>query len=292
MFEGSCVAIVTPMNASGQVDSLALTNLVQWHLEEGTQAIVVAGSTGEGATLSPQEQYDALTLVCELVKKRIPVIAATGTNVTTTTIERTQKAKALGADACLVVTPYYNRPTQNGLIAHYTALTNAVDIPIVLYNVPSRTGCDLKPETVIKLSKIPSIVGIKEATGDLSRVKPMLEQCGSDFYLYSGDDPSALEFIKLGGKGVISITSNVAPKLMQQMCLAALHNENETATVIDQKLSSLHRMLCCESNPIPVKWALNQMGKMHPEIRLPLTPLSSDYHAPMKEALNAAGIGI
>jgi len=289
MFKGSCVAIVTPLTAADTLDESALVDLVEWHVAEGTAAIVVAGSTGEGATLSEQEQQRMLTLVCQTVKKQIPVIAATGTNTTRTTIERTQIAQTLGADACLVVTPYYNRPTQGGLVAHYTALTQATTVPIILYNVPSRTACDLLPETVEILSKIPSIIGIKEATGKIERIA-QLQNCDKDFLLYSGDDPTARDFIHHGGHGVISITANIAPRFMQAMCRAALDNDLEKSREINDTLASLHRLLCIESNPIPVKWALSAMGKMHQALRLPLTTLSPVHQDTVRQALQTAGL--
>ncbi|MFI4937622.1 MAG: 4-hydroxy-tetrahydrodipicolinate synthase [Candidatus Berkiellales bacterium] len=290
MFKGSCVALVSPMTNNGEIDEKALFELVEWHITEGTSAIVVAGSTGESATLTAKEQAEMLALICKTAKRRIPIIAGTGTNSTQTTIERTQTAKEIGADACLVVTPYYNRPTQEGLISHYTALTKATNIPILLYNVPSRTACDLLPETVGTLSKIPSIIGIKEATGNLQRLKDLTEACEKGFAFYSGDDPTALDFILKGGHGVISITSNVAPKRMQEMCNLALMNERSKAHAIDETLQQLHRMLIAEPNPIPVKWAMQKMGKMAGHLRLPLTIFSVQHHKNMISALHTAGL--
>jgi 4-hydroxy-tetrahydrodipicolinate synthase len=290
MFKGSCVALVTPLTPLGEVDEPRLKDLVEWHISEGTDAIVAVGSTGEGATLTPQEQIRVITLVYQTAKKRIPVIAAAGTNVTATTIERTQAALAIGVDGCLVVTPYYNRPTQHGLVEHYTAIAKAVSIPLILYNVPSRTGCDLLADTVATLSKIPSIIGIKESTGNLERLAQLQQQCTGDFLLYSGDDSTACEFILQGGHGDISVTANVAPKLMHQMCIAALAFDAEKAKAIDQNLQPLHRMLGAESNPIPVKWALEHMGKIQGGLRLPLTPFSEKYHRDMTQALITAGL--
>lgn len=290
MFRGSCVALVSPLNELGEVDENVLLTLIEWHIQAGTQAIVVAGSTGEGATLTPQEQEKMFALALEQAKKRVPIIAGTGTNSTKTTIERTKMAQSVGVDACLVVTPYYNRPTQAGLIAHYRALAEATDIPILLYNVPSRTGCDMLPETVVILSQIPSILGIKEATGNLARLQTLKENCRQGFTFYSGDDPTAFEFIRLGGMGVISITANVAPKLMQELCFLALNHQFEKAQEVNDKLALLHKTLCIESNPIPVKWALEKMGKIKGYLRLPLTTLSPQHHDTVQRALQTAGI--
>lgn len=290
MFKGSCVALVTPMKGQNAVDENALVDLVEWHIEQGTQAIVVAGTTGESATLTHQEQCRITTLVYQAAKKRIPIIAGTGTNSTATTITHTQAAKEIGVDACLIVTPYYNRPTQNGLIQHYSAVAKAVNIPIILYNVPTRTACDMQPETVATLSDISNIIGIKEATGNLQRLTALIEKCKTGFKFYSGDDPSALEFMRLGGDGVISITANVVPNLMQRMCHFAMTKAYDQAKMLDDKLQPLHRMLIVEPNPIPVKWALHQAGKIANEIRLPLTTLSIEHHDKMKQALQIAGL--
>lgn len=285
MFKGSCAALVTPMKSNGEVDQKTLINLVEWHIEKGTQALVVCGSTGESATLSAQEQADVISWVVGAAKKRLPIIAGTGTNATQTTIERTRVAKELGVDACLVVAPYYNRPTQEGLLAHYRALNQAVDCPIILYNVPSRTGCDVLPETVAELSYLKNVIGIKEATGDLLRLERLKNQCAEDFLYFSGDDPTAHEFILRGGHGVISITANVAPSLMQKMCQAIFNKDFGSAQLFESKLAMLHRMLIAESNPIPVKWALHYLGKIGETLRLPLTSLSETYHSNIIEAL-------
>jgi len=290
MFKGSCVALVTPMKGQNEVDESALKDLVEWHIQQGTHAIVVAGTTGESATLTPEEQYRVTSLVYQVARKRIPIIAGTGSNSTATTISHTQAAEEIGVDACLIVTPYYNRPTQYGLVQHYSAVAKATKMPILLYNVPTRTACDMQPETVATLSNIPNIVGIKEATGNLQRLTALIEKCKPGFTFYSGDDPTALEFMRLGGHGVISITSNVAPNLMQQMCHFAVTKEFDKAKVLDDKLQPLHRMLIVEPNPIPVKWALYQTGKIANEIRLPLTELSIEHHDKMKQALQIAGL--
>lgn len=289
MFQGSGVALVTPMKNNAELDKDKLADLVSWHLKQGTNALIVNGTTGEAATLSEEEQASVITLVCEVVNKRIPVIAGTGTHSTAGTIKRTQQAYRLGADASLIVTPYYNRPLQKGLIQHYQAVADQVKFPLILYNVPTRTACDLLPETVGELSKIPQIIGIKEAT-NLTRLQQLKQSCRAGFLLYSGDDSSALEFMAQGGHGVISVTANVAPALMQQMCHLALTNQIKAAKAIDEKLSLLHRVLGIEPNPIPVKWALSQLGKIDQGIRLPLTPLSNEYHAPVRQALAAADL--
>ncbi len=288
MFKGACVALVTPMNADGEVDEKTFSDLVEWHISKGTQAIVVSGTTGESATLTAKEQNQLLKLALNVANKRIPIIAGTGTNSTQTTIERSEGAKSLGADACLIVTPYYNRPTQLGLLAHYRAVEKAVNLPIILYNVPTRTACDLLPETVAELSYCKNIIGIKEATGNLMRLEALMNQCSKDFLYYSGDDPTAFEFISRGGHGVISITSNVAPFMMQKMCEAALNKDFDVAQRVEQKLGSLHRQLIAEPNPIPVKWALHHMGKIGETLRLPLTPLSERHHQTMIHALTMA----
>lgn len=288
MFKGSCVALVTPMNASGEIDEKNLCNLVEWHIEKGTDAIVISGSTGESATLSLSEQLQTLRTVKKITKNRLPLIAGTGTNSTSTTISHTQAAVENGADACLVVTPYYNRPTQPGLIAHYRALDQAVNIPLILYNVPSRTGCDLLPETIADLSYAKNIIGIKEATGNLSRLTALVDQCSKEFLYYSGDDPTAFEFLNKGGHGVISITANVAPERMHRMCHAVLDKRYQEAERYEKQLAALHRMMIVEPNPIPVKWALHYMGKIKGHLRLPLTTLSEKYHHALIEALKTA----
>lgn len=291
MFRGSCVALVTPMLSNGEVDEKSLESLVKWHIVQGTQAIVVCGTTGESATLSPEEQGRVLAQVIAVVDNQIPVIAGTGTYSTCTTIERTQQAQEKGANGCLIVTPYYNRPTQRGLLAHYRAVAQAVDLPIILYNVPSRTGCDLRPETVAELSYLNNIIGIKEATGNMARLVALREQCAPRFLLYSGDDPTAYEFLSQGGAGVISITANVAPQRMQRMCDAVLSKQWALGEQYESGLSVLHRMMIVEPNPIPVKWALSYMGKIGETLRLPLTVLSDRHHANIVAALAVASEG-
>ncbi len=290
MFRGSIVALITPMHEDGRVDAAALRRLVDFHVEEGTDAIVAVGTTGESATLNEAEHCEVIRLVVEYAAGRLPVIAGTGANSTTEAISLTRCAREAGADAALLVTPYYNKPTQEGLYRHHRAVAEAVDIPQILYNVPGRTACDLLPETVARLAPVPNIVGIKEATGDLSRVARLRELCGPDFDLFSGDDATACEFTLLGGQGVISVTSNVAPRLMHEMCRAALAGDREAAHAVDGKLRALHRDLFAESNPIPVKWAVAEMGLAPRGIRLPLTWLSEAAQPRVREAMRLAGV--
>jgi len=290
MFQGSMVALVTPMTEDGTVDEQAMHKLVDWHVEQGTSAIVAVGTTGESATLDEKEHCDVIRQVVEFSGGRVPVIAGTGANSTTEAINLTRCAKEAGVAACLLVTPYYNKPTQEGLFLHHQAVAAAVDIPQILYNVPGRTSCDMVPETVARLSQIENIIGIKEATGDVSRVSEIRTGCGPDFNLYSGDDATACEFILAGGQGVISVTSNIAPQAMSKMCQAALDGDRELAQSIDQELAGLHRDLFLESNPIPVKWALAEMGRIPTGIRLPLTWLSENYHSDLRNSMQQAGI--
>ncbi|MBE0493723.1 MAG: 4-hydroxy-tetrahydrodipicolinate synthase [Thiomicrospira sp.] len=284
------VALVTPMNEDESVDFAALERLIEWHIQSGTQAIVAVGTTGESATLDMKEHCEVIRFVVERVKKRIPVIAGTGANSTTEAIELTQCAKQAGADACLLVTPYYNKPTQEGLYLHHKKIAEAVDIPQILYNVPGRTACDMQPETIARLAKVANIVGVKEATGDVSRVSKILELVDANFDLYTGDDATAVEFILLGGHGGISVTANVAPDLVAQAYDAALAGDADKARQLDAPLMELHQKLFVEANPIPVKWAMVEMGLIKPAIRLPLTPLSDQYHDIVRGALVHAGV--
>lgn len=279
MFHGSIVALVTPMHESGEIDLASFKNLINWHIESGTQAIVVNGTTGESATLSPAEKLELLNIAVTTAKGRIPIIAGTGTSSTATTIQETRAAASCGVDACLVVTPYYNRPTQQGLYEHYKAVAESTELPIIVYNVPKRTGCDVLPVTLASLAHVQNIIGIKDATGDLLRVAATNALTPDRFIYLSGDDATSLEFIKRGGHGVISVSANVVPALMQDMCAAALQKDYITAENIDTKLASLHTALMAESNPIPTKWALYKMGKIESGIRLPLTVLSQPLHS-------------
>jgi len=290
MFQGSMVALVTPMHENGEVDGASLKKLVDFHVENGTSAIVSMGTTGESATLNTKEHCAVIRQTVELVDKRIPVIAGTGANSTTEAIELTQCAMESGADACLLVTPYYNKPTQHGLIKHHQVIADTVAIPQILYNVPGRTACDMLPETIAELANVSNIVGVKEATGDLSRLSRILELCGDKMDVYSGDDATGTDFMLQGGKGVISVTTNVAPRAMADMCEAALAGDAEKAHEINRPLELLHDRLFLEANPIPVKWALAEMGMIEYGIRLPLTVLSEQYHQPVREALQHAGV--
>jgi 4-hydroxy-tetrahydrodipicolinate synthase len=290
MFRGSIVALITPMHEDGRIDEESLGRLVEFHVEAGTSAIVAVGTTGESATLDEAEHCEVIRWVVELAAGRIPVIAGTGANSTTEAIALTKCAKEAGADAALLVTPYYNKPTQEGLYLHHKAVAEAVDIPQILYNVPGRTACDMLPETAARLSLIPNIVGIKEATGDLDRLARLRTLCAEDFDLLSGDDASACEFILQGGHGDVSVTANVAPRLMQQMCSAALAGRRDEALAINARLDPLHRKLFVQSSPIPVKWAVAEMGLSQPGIRLPLTWLSEDAQPVVRAAMQQAGV--
>lgn len=289
MITGSIVALVTPMFPDSlDVDWEALERLVEWHIEQGTHALVAVGTTGESATLSVDEHSRVIKAMVEISKGRIPVIAGTGANCTREAIELTESAKKAGADACLLVTPYYNKPTQEGLYKHYKTIAEAVNIDQILYNVPGRTACDMLTETVIRLSAVKNIVGIKEATGDLQRAADLIEQAPEGFAIYSGDDHSARQLMLLGGHGDISVTANVAPNLMSKMCEAALKGDADQALAIDQQLLVIHDAMFVESNPIPVKWALGQQGIINDAIRLPLTQLSKTNQVKVLQALKTA----
>ncbi|ROS04775.1 4-hydroxy-tetrahydrodipicolinate synthase [Sinobacterium caligoides] len=290
MIKGSIVALVTPMLDNGDVDWAALDKLVDFHLQQGTDSIVAVGTTGESATLSVSEHCAVITRIVERVNKKIPVIAGTGANATAEAIELTSAAKKAGADACLLVTPYYNKPSQEGLFLHYKAIAEAVDIPQILYNVPGRTACDLLPETVLKLASIDNIVGVKEATGDLARAKQLIDAAPEGFAVYSGDDETAVELIILGGHGNISVTANIAPKQMADMCLLALSGDATGAREIHNALVTVHESMFVESNPIPVKWALAEMGYMGYGLRLPLTVLQKSKQAEVAQVLRNAGL--
>lgn len=290
MFQGSMAAIITPMHEDGSIDIKALQDLVEWHIQNGTSAIVATGTTGESVTLEPDELFTVNEIVVKQVAGRIPVIAGTGTNSTHKVIELSKEAKRAGVSALLIVTPYYNKPTQNGLYAHYKTIAEKVDLPIILYNVPSRTACDLLPETVARLAKIKNIIGLKEATGKIERTTEVLQLTGNQFEIYSGDDATALDLIKAGARGVISVTANIAPKKMSEMCNAALKQDYAAAEKLNDELMPLHKQLFLESNPIPTKWALHTMGKIKSGIRLPLLPLDSKYHQEVKNAMKAAGV--
>lgn len=290
MIKGSIVALVTPMHGDGGVDFAALDALVDWHIGAGTDAIVAVGTTGESSTLDVGEHLEVVRRVVVRAAKRVPIIAGTGANSTREAIELTTLARGAGADACLLVTPYYNKPPQEGLYRHYRAIAEAVEIPQILYNVPGRTGCDMLPETVERLAQVPNIVGVKEAKGDLARIRELLERCPGEFAIYSGDDATARESILLGAHGDISVTANVVPALMHQMCAAALTGDRDAAAALDARMALLHQSLFVEPNPIPVKWALNVMGRIGTGIRLPLVPLSAANRPVVREALTAAEV--
>src|SRR5687768_14920586 len=290
MFSGSIVALVTPMQADGTVDNGALERLVDFHVSNGTNAIVAVGTTGESPTLSVEEHIDVVKRVVARAAKRIPVIAGTGANSTREAIELTQLAKDVGADACLSVTPYYNKPTQEGLYQHFKAIAEAVSVPILLYNVPGRTACDLKPETVERLAQLPNIVGLKEACS-LERNRELLNRVGGRLALFSGDDDLACECVLAGFQGVVSVTANIAPRQVRAVIDAALAGKKEEARKLDQKLQQLHKAMFLESNPIPVKWAAARLGLIPDGVRLPLVPLSRQFHGQVVEAMQSAGIG-
>ena len=287
---GSLVAIVTPMSEDGSLDLDAFDRLVDWHVDAGTSGIVVVGTTGESATLSTEEHCDLVAHCVRSVNKRVPVIAGTGSNNTQEALYFTQSAKEHGADACLLVTPYYTKPSQEGLYQHFKLIAESVDIPQILYNVPGRTACDLSLETVQRLAQVDNIVGIKDATGDLARGLELIASCSDQLVIYSGEDGISLPLMLGGGDGVISVTANVAPQLMAQMCAAALEGNEEVARSIDERLALLHQNLFLEANPIPVKWALQRMGMIGAGIRLPLVELNREYHVQVLDALNQAGI--
>jgi 4-hydroxy-tetrahydrodipicolinate synthase len=290
MFQGSLVAIVTPMFDDGSLDLDALRKLIDFHISAGTDGIVIVGTTGESPTVDFEEHCLLIKTTVEHVNGRVAVIAGTGANSTKEAIELTQQAQSMGADACLLVAPYYNKPTQDGLYQHFAAIAAAVDIPQILYNVPGRTGCDIQNDTVLRLAKIKNIVGIKDATGGIERGTDLLLRAPKDFAVYSGDDATCMPLMLLGARGVISVTANVAPKLMHQMCVAAMSGNVKEACEINAKLFGLHQKLFIEANPIPVKWVLQQMGLIKTGIRLPMVNLSAQYHDVLRAAMKAAEI--
>ena len=289
---GSIVALVTPMNAAGEIDGTSFARLVEFHLEAGTEAFVIAGTTGESATLVRDEHIDLIERACELVDGRVPIIAGTGSNSTAQTIDLSRAVDRLPVAGFLLVTPYYNKPTQEGMYRHFCTVSDAVQRPVILYNVPSRTGVDLTPDTVARLAGHGNISGIKEATGELGRVAVLRRRCGSAFVLLSGDDVTACEFMLRGGDGVISVTANVAPAKMRALCDAARAGQRLEAERIDAELGVLHRAMFVESNPIPVKWAVEQLGLSADGIRLPLTGLARAHHRTVRTAMAKAGIGV
>jgi 4-hydroxy-tetrahydrodipicolinate synthase len=286
---GSIVAIVTPMTADGALDFPRLEALVDWHVAEGTDGIVIVGTTGESPTVDVEEHCKLIAETVRFARGRVPVIAGAGGNSTREAIELTRFAGEAGADYVLSVVPYYNKPTQEGLFRHFSAIAEASRLPVILYNVPSRTVADLQNDTVVRLSQVPNIVGIKESTSSIERVTDLLMRTPDDFMVFSGNDDAALAYILLGGDGVISVTANVAPRLMHEMCALALKGDNKGAVAINNRLLGLHRHLFVEANPIPVKWALARMGRIAAGLRLPLTPLATQYHDTVERALRTAG---
>jgi len=292
MITGSLVAIVTPMLEDGSLDLDSFRRLIDWHVAEGTDGIVVVGTTGESPTVDFDEHKALIRLAVEHAKGRIPIIAGTGGNSTAEAVELTESAKHAGATACLSVVPYYNKPTQEGLYRHFRAVAEKVGLPMILYNVPGRTVADLQNDTVLRLAQVPNIIGIKDATANIERGTDLVKRAPRDFAIYSGEDSTALALILLGGHGVISVTANVAPKLMHQMCAAALVGDVKKAREINLRLLPLHQRLFLEANPIPVKWALAEMGMMSHGLRLPMTPLSERFHQAVRDALHEAGVSL
>lgn len=295
MISGSIVALVTPMQPEGEIDYPALTALVEWHVSEGTNGIVAVGTTGESATLTVEEHYQVIEHIVKVAANRIPVIAGTGANSTVEAIEWTAAAKSLGADACLLVTPYYNKPSQRGLFEHHKKIAAEVAIPQILYNVPGRTACDLLPDTVCELAKLPNIIGIKEATGNLARGKEIMARCGSGFLVYSGDDATALELIVAGARGNISVTANIIPAVMAKICALGLAGQTDKssadqARLLDARIADLHKDLFLEANPVPVKWALQAMGRISSGIRLPLVEFDPALQAVLRSTLIRTGV--
>lgn len=291
MITGSIVALITPMQPDNlAVDWAALNKLVEWHIKQGSNAIVAVGTTGESATLDVDEHLRVIAECIKTADGRIPIIAGTGANSTSEAIELTEGARQAGADACLLVTPYYNRPTQEGMYLHFKAIADQVDIPQILYNVPARTACDLLPETVVRLAAHPNIVGIKEATGSIERARQLIAQCPESFAVYSGDDFTADELMLAGGNGNVSVTANVAPAQMRELCDAALRGDRAATKALQARLMGLHKAMFVEANPIPVKWAAEQLGLCQAGIRLPMTPLSPQFHGEVRQALIDSGL--
>jgi 4-hydroxy-tetrahydrodipicolinate synthase len=290
MIQGSIVAIVTPMFEDGSLDFQSLRALLDWHIAEGTDAIVIVGTTGESPTVAVEEHCELIKVAIEHVAGRIPVIAGTGGNSTSEAIELTAYAKQAGADASLQVVPYYNRPTQEGMVQHFTRIAESVDLPVILYNVPGRTVADMSNDTIVRLSSVPGIVGVKDATGNIARGTELLRAVPKSFAVYSGDDATAMALMFCGGKGNISVTANVAPRAMHELCVAAMAGRVAEAVAINDKLIPLHNRLFVEPNPVPVKWALQQMGRIQGGIRLPLVPLGAASHDWLRSALRESGV--
>jgi len=287
---GSIVALVTPMHEDGRIDYDALRRLIDWHIAEGTDCIGVVGTTGESPTVSMEENCEVIRVAVEHAKGRVPVMAGTGANNTREAIELTRFAKQVGADCHLSVVPYYNKPSQEGIYRHFVAIAEAVDLPMVLYNVPGRTVADLQPETALRLAQVPGIVGIKEASGDIERAAQLIKHAPKGFAIYSGDDDTAIALMLLGGQGHVSVTANVAPRAMHEMCVAAIEGNARAATAIHLELLPLHQQLFCEPSPAPTKWALAQLGRCAPHVRLPILPLTEAGQAKVRDAMRVAGV--
>jgi 4-hydroxy-tetrahydrodipicolinate synthase len=290
MIQGSIVAIVTPMHADGTLDVPGLRKLIDWHIAEGTDSIVIVGTTGESPTVTVDEHCELIKVAVDHAAKRIPIIAGSGGNSTSEAIELTKYAKSVGADASLQVVPYYNRPTQEGMYQHFRKIAESVELPVILYNVPGRTVADMSNDTILRLAQVPGIVGVKDATGNIARGSDLIRLAPKEFAVYSGDDATAMALMFCGAKGNISVTANVAPRAMHELCVAAMSGKVAEAVAINNKLLPLHNKLFVEPNPVPVKWALAEMGRMEAGIRLPLVPLSAEYHATVRAALRESGV--
>lgn len=290
MIQGSIVAIVTPMHADGSLDLPGLRKLIDWHIAEGTDGIVIVGTTGESPTVSVEEHCELIKVAVEHTAKRIPVIAGTGGNSTTEAIELTQYAREVGADASLQVVPYYNRPTQEGMYQHFRKIAEAVDLPVILYNVPGRTVADMSNDTIVRLAQVPGIIGVKDATGNIARGTDLLRLAPKSFAIYSGDDPTAMALMFCGAKGNISVTANIAPRPMHELCVAAMQGDIARAVEINNRMLPLHNKLFIEPNPVPLKWAMAEIGKIPPGIRLPLVTLASEHHETVRKALREAAV--
>lgn len=290
MISGSIVAIVTPMHEDGSLDFPGLRKLIDWHIAEGTDGIVIVGTTGESPTVTVEEHCELIKVAVDHTAKRIPIIAGTGGNSTMEAIELTRYAHGVGADASLLVVPYYNRPTQEGMYRHFKAIAEAVEIPVILYNVPGRTVADMSNDTILRLAQVPGIVGVKDATGNIARGTDLMRQAPASFSVYSGDDPTAMALMFCGARGNISVTANVAPRGMHELCAAAMAGRTAEAVAINNKLLPLHNKLFVEPNPVPAKWALTQMGLISSGIRLPLVGLGSEYHETVRAALRESGL--
>jgi 4-hydroxy-tetrahydrodipicolinate synthase len=290
MIQGSIVAIVTPMHADGSLDLPGLRKLIDWHIAEGTDGIVIVGTTGESPTVTVEEHCELIKVAVEHTARRIPVIAGTGGNSTAEAIELTHYARKVGADASLQVVPYYNRPTQEGMYLHFRKIAESVDLPVILYNVPGRTVADMSNETMLRLAKVPGIVGVKEATGNIGRGTDLMRLAPDSFIVYSGDDPTAMALMLCGAKGNISVTANVAPRAMHELCAAAIRGDVAAAIKINDRVLPLHNRLFVEPNPVPVKWAMQQMGLIESGMRLPLAPLAAEYHDTVRAALRESGV--